>query len=143
MEVKTRHWIEEIVVFRDDQLKMVSENYETIIENLKDEIQELQLNLDRATYKMEEIEEHLAVAQERFDGKVKELEMQKELSKNKDLVIKTQSENLKMLENNIKEFRVVKEELEINLNANIVNYKMREDEIETLLMVVSGVLVNE
>jgi hypothetical protein len=46
-----------------------------------------------------------------------------------------------MYEEKILEYRKSKEDLEINLNHNIVNYKMKEDELDTLLMVIEGILV--
>lgn len=47
-----------------------------------------------------------------------------------------------MYEEKIVEYRKLKEDLEINLNHNIVNFKMKEDELDTLLMVFEGILVN-
>ena len=47
-----------------------------------------------------------------------------------------------MYEDKIIEYRKSKEDLEINLNHFIVNYKMKEDELDTLLMVIEGILVN-
>jgi len=32
-------------------------------------------------------------------------------------------------------------DLEINLNQTIVNFKMKEDELDTLIMVIEGILV--
>ena len=46
-----------------------------------------------------------------------------------------------MYEEKICEYRKLKEDLEINLNHNIVNFKMKEDELDTLLMVFEGILV--
>ena len=34
----------------------------------------------------------------------------------------------------------IRDGLELNLNQNIVNYKMKEDELETLLIVIEGML---
>lgn len=46
-----------------------------------------------------------------------------------------------MYEEKIAEYKNLKEDLEINLNQNIVNFKMKEDELDTLLMVMGGILV--
>jgi cell fate (sporulation/competence/biofilm development) regulator YlbF (YheA/YmcA/DUF963 family) len=46
-----------------------------------------------------------------------------------------------MYEDKIAEYKKYKEDLEINLNQNIVNFKMKEDELDTLLMVIEGILV--
>jgi hypothetical protein len=47
-----------------------------------------------------------------------------------------------MYEEKISEYKKSKEDLEINLSQNIVNFKMKEDELDTLLMVIEGILVN-
>lgn len=47
-----------------------------------------------------------------------------------------------MYEEKIAEYKKSKEDLEISLNQNIVNFKMKEDELDTLLMVIEGLLVN-
>jgi cell fate (sporulation/competence/biofilm development) regulator YlbF (YheA/YmcA/DUF963 family) len=46
-----------------------------------------------------------------------------------------------MYDEKIADYRKSKEDLEINLNHNIVNFKMKEDELDTLLMVLEGILV--
>jgi hypothetical protein len=46
-----------------------------------------------------------------------------------------------MYEEKIAEYKKSKEDLEISLNQNIVNFKMKEDELDTLLMVIEGLLV--
>lgn len=46
-----------------------------------------------------------------------------------------------MYEEKIVEYKKSREDLEINLNQNIVNFKMKEDELDTLLMVIEGLLV--
>jgi hypothetical protein len=46
-----------------------------------------------------------------------------------------------MYEEKITEYKKSKEDLEINLSQNIVNFKMKEDELDTLMMVVEGILV--
>ena len=47
-----------------------------------------------------------------------------------------------MYEDKICEYKKSKEDLELNLNQNIVFYKMKEDELDTLMMVMEGILVN-
>ena len=46
-----------------------------------------------------------------------------------------------MFEDKIAEFKKSKEDLEVSLSQNIVNFKMKEDELDTLLMVIEGILV--
>jgi cell fate (sporulation/competence/biofilm development) regulator YlbF (YheA/YmcA/DUF963 family) len=48
-----------------------------------------------------------------------------------------------MYEEKIAEYKKSKEDLEISLNQNIVNFKMKEDELDTLLMVIEGILVKK
>ncbi len=46
-----------------------------------------------------------------------------------------------MYEEKIAEYKKSREDLEISLNQNIVNFKMKEDELDTLLIVMEAVLV--
>jgi hypothetical protein len=46
-----------------------------------------------------------------------------------------------MYEEKINELKKSKEDLEINLSQNIVNFKMKEDELDTLLIVIEGIMV--
>ena len=141
IESKTRQYVDDVKRFREEQVHTVSDSYEAIIGQLRDELNEAQLNLDKATYKIAEMEELVAGLQEKMVCCEKECIRQQELAASRELIIKTQRENSKMLENNIREFKILKEELEISLKANIVNFKMKEDELETLLFAVSAILV--
>ena len=62
------------------------------------------------------------------------------ISNSKDTLIKKQKEEIKLLNEKIKELKKIKEDLDLNLNKNILNYKMKEDELETMVMVIDGML---
>jgi hypothetical protein len=47
-----------------------------------------------------------------------------------------------MYEEKLSEYEKSKEDLEINLSQNIYSFKMKEDEVDTLIMVLESVLVN-
>jgi hypothetical protein len=62
-----------------------------------------------------------------------------ELSKSKDNLINTQNDTIKMYQDKINEYKKTKEDLEFSLGQNIYNFKMKEDEFESLLMVFEAV----
>ena len=45
-----------------------------------------------------------------------------------------------MYEEKITDYKKLKEDLELSLAKNIYNFKMKEDEFETLLMVIEGIV---
>ena len=141
IEGKTKNWIEEVKQFKEDQLKVISENYESMLNKTREELEDAQLNNERLNYKLSEETQLKENFKDKFEESMKDVDRYKEISKNKDVIIKTQKENLAIMESSIKDLKNIKEELEISLNANIVNFKMKEDELETMLLVVSGILV--
>ena len=141
IEGKTKNWIEEVKQFKEDQLKVISENYESMLNKTREELEDAQLNNERLNYKLSEETQLKENFKDKFEESMKDVDRYKEISKSKDVIIKTQKENLAIMESSIKDLKNIKEELEISLNANIVNFKMKEDELETMLLVVSGILV--
>ena len=70
----------------------------------------------------------------------KELEDTKEIANSKNELIDKQKETITMLEERVSGLEKENADLEVNLNKNVFNYKMKEDEIETLVMVFGGIL---
>ena len=71
------------------------------------------------------------------DKQIKELD---EISKSKDNLVKTQNEAIKMYEDKINDYKKLKEDLELSLAKNIYNFKMKEDEFDSLFMVIEGII---
>ena len=71
---------------------------------------------------------------------MKQLSELNEISNSKDNLIKTQNEAIKMYEDKIKDDKKLKEDLELSLAKNIYNFKMKEDEFDSLFMVIEGII---
>ena len=54
--------------------------------------------------------------------------------------METQNNLLKVYEDKIKDYKKMKEDLELNLAKNVYNFKMKEDEFESLFMVIEGIV---
>ena len=126
--------------FWEKQIKELGENYEKEIKKLKDEYDMINLEL---TKKNNDISEQSKL-KEGCEIQLKETEKQinelSELSKSKDELIETQNQTLKVYEDKINEYKKTREDLELSLAKNIYNFKMKEDEFESLFMVIEGIV---
>ena len=124
----------------EKQIKELGENYEKEIKKLKDEYDTINLEL---TKKNIDINEQIKL-KEGCEIKLKESEKQlneiNELSKSKDDLIETQNQTLKVYEDKINSYKKMKEDLELSLAKNIYNFKMKEDEFDSLFMVIEGIV---
>jgi hypothetical protein len=108
---------------------------------VKDELEEAQLNLARMQYKLDE-EIHLKETfKKNYNDSKKQASDYAEISANKDSIITKLKELTFVLEQKLTNLTHVKEDLEIRLNNYIINSRMKEDELETLLIVTEGILV--
>ena len=126
--------------FWEKQIKELGENYEKEIKKLKDEYDIINLEL---TKKNNDISEQSKL-KEGCEIQLKETEKQinelSELSKSKDELIETQNQTLKVYEDKINEYKKTREDLELSLAKNIYNFKMKEDEFDSLFMVIEGIV---
>ncbi len=126
--------------FWEKQIKELGENYEKEIKKLKDEYDVINLEL---TKKNNDISEQSKL-KEGCEIQLKETEKQinelSELSKSKDELIETQNQTLKVYEDKINEYKKTREDLELSLAKNIYNFKMKEDEFDSLFMVIEGIV---
>ena len=126
--------------FWEKQIKELGENYEKEIKKLKDEYDMINLEL---TKKNNDISEQSKL-KEGCEIQLKETEKQinelSELSKAKDELIETQNQTLKVYEDKINEYKKTREDLELSLAKNIYNFKMKEDEFDSLFMVIEGIV---
>jgi len=77
----------------------------------------------------------------KYEEAVKEASSYQQISSTKENIITKQKEMLEFNEEKITNLMKIKEDLEIKLSHAIINSKMREDELETLLIIMEGVLV--
>ena len=140
---KSNSWIEEIKAFREVQVKTMSDLYEENLKKFNNKINELKLELTQKDFNLSE-QTHL---KESFETKYKEANKQIEelnnISKSKDNLINTQNDAIKMYEDKIGEYKRTKEDYELSLNKYIVNFKMKEDELETMISVIDAIITKK
>ena len=140
IENNMKNWINEIKNYKENQFKSLNENYEKNIKNIKNDLDETNLKL---TKKESEFNNQIEIS-ENFKSQFNEANLKvnqlNEITKSKDNLINTQNDTIKMYEDKIKDFNNDKDKLEMLLNSNIVNFKMKEDEVETILMVIECML---
>jgi hypothetical protein len=108
---------------------------------LKDELEVCQSSLMQLQIKMEEEIQSKENYKNKYEEALKESSNYQLISTTKENIISKQKEMLEFNEEKILNLLKIKEDLEIKLSHAIINSKMREDELETLLIVVEGILV--
>ena len=126
--------------FCQNQIKELGENYEKELNKIKNDYDIINFELVKKNMEINEANK----SKEIFEMKIKETEKQinelSEISKSKDDLIETQNQTLKTYEDKINEYKKMKEDLELSLAKNIYNFKMKEDEFDSLFMVIEGIV---
>ena len=140
---KANNWIEEIKNFKEAQFKSMNDLYEDNYKKIQNQVNELKLELTQKDVNLTE-QIHL---KESFETKCKEANKQIEelynISKSKDNLISTQNDAIKMYEDQIGQYKRTKEDYELSLNKYIVNFKMKEDEIEYIMGAIEGIITKK
>ena len=137
---KSKNWIEEINQFHEDQIYNLTNNYEKIIQQLKEEIENLQFSLEKNSLSLnEEIIKNNELT-ENITGIEKRIDEYESILESKDKIISSQKENIQLLNKKINEIQSLKNELEDNVNKSYLQAKMKEDEVDTLVMILDGIL---
>ena len=139
IEGKINVCVTDIKSFFEKQIKTMNENYENEIKKMKDEYNELNFEL---TKKKVDINEQTKLKEEyekRLKESVKQVNELNEMAKSKDSLITSQSDALRMYEDKINDYKKMKEDLELSLAKNIYSFKMKEDEFDSLYMVLEGI----
>ena len=126
--------------FWEKQIKELGENYEKEIKKLKDEYDMINLELTKKNndiIEQSKLKEGCEIQLKETEKQINELS---ELSKSKDELIETQNQTLKVYEDKINEYKKTREDLELSLAKNIYNFKMKEDEFDSLFMVIEGIV---
>ena len=139
VEDKLNNCVNDIKTFCDKQVKTMNDNYEKEIKKVKDKYDELSFELTKKNAEVQEQTELKEVNENKLKDNIKQMEELNELSKSKDNLINTQNDTIKMYQDKINEYKKTKEDLEFSLGQNIYNFKMKEDEFESLLMVFEAV----
>lgn len=92
IEGKSRNWVEEIRLFREDQIRAISENYEKSLAKAKDELEECNFNLTKLSYSLNEEVQLKETYKNKFEDAKKEVQEYINISNYKDSIINTQKE---------------------------------------------------
>ena len=132
--------IEEIKNFCQTQIKEMEENYRKEILRANEQNKDLSKSLDEANIILKEQKKNNEVSENKLKSKENEInQLNKKIEEiNKLLSIKTKliESYTEKIERNNKKIN----DLEISLCQNIYNYKMAEDDFETLLIIFQGIL---
>ena len=140
---KANSWIEEIRLFRETQIKTMTELYEESIKKYNNKINELNLELTKKIQSLYEEEQMKKNFETKYNESNKEIEELNTLLKSKESLINTQNEAIKIYENKINELKKNIEHYELSLNKYIVNFKMKEDELETMISVIDAIITKK
>jgi len=92
IEGKSKNWIEEIRLFREDQIRAISENYEKSLSKAKDELEEANFNLTQITFQLNEEIQLKDTFKAKFEDAKKEVQEYKNMMDQKDNIIQTQKD---------------------------------------------------
>ena len=137
---KSKNWIEEINQFHEDQIYNLTNNYEKIIQQLKEEIENLQFSLEKNSLSLNEQIIKNNELTENLTGIEKRIDEYESILESKDKIINSQKENIQLLNKKINEIQSLKNELEDNVNKSYLQAKMKEDEVDTLVMIIESIL---
>jgi len=140
VEDKLTNCVSDIKSFCDKQVKTMNDNYEKEIKKVKDKYDELNFQLTKKNAEVKEQTELKEVNENKLKENNKQMNELNELSKSKDNLINTQNDTIKMYQDKINEYKKMKEDLELSLAQNIYNFKMKEDEFDSLFMVFEGII---
>ena len=108
---------------------------------LKDELEVAQSDLMQVQIKIEEEIQAKENYKNKYEDALKESLSYQQISSTKENIIKKHMEMWEFKEEKNSNLRKFIEELEIKLSHAIINSRMKEDELETLLIVLEGILV--
>ena len=143
MEEKLKNCVTDIRAFCEKQMKEMNENYEKEIKKVKDQYEELSFELAKKNNEIKEEIEKNAISENKLKESAKQINEINEISKSKDNVIKSQNDAIKKYEDKVNDYKKLKEDLELSLAKNIYNFKMKEDEFDSLFMVIEGILAKK
>jgi len=133
IENKLSNVLNDVKNFCSLQIKTVSENYEKLIKKSKNDFEELNFELSKKDYALNEQMLLKETYEKKFNESNKSIEKLKSMTQDKENVINTQKSSFQVYDTRIND-------LEIKLAENICNLKMKEDECESLFMIIPYIL---
>ena len=140
LENKINNWKDDIKNYKEDEIREINEQYEIKLKNIKSEIEEIKFELTKKKYELNEQIQFKNIYEKKDNENKTHTKQLKEQITSFENLLKTQEENVNILKQKEKNYLNEKNNLEIALNKNIVDFKMKEDEFETLMILVGNIL---
>ena len=128
IETKLNNVLNDVKNFCSLQIKTVSDNYEKLIKKAKSDFEELNFESSKKDFALNEQILLKETYEKKYNESNKSIESYKSMTQDKENLINTQKESFKVYENRIND-------LEIKLAENIYNLRMKEDEFDSLIMI--------
>ena len=143
IEDKLKNCVTDLRTFCDNQVKSMNDNYEKEIKKVKDQYEELSFELSKKNAEVQEKIDQKEASENKLKETSKQITELQEISNSKDSLIKTQGDALKMYEEKVNDYIKQKENLEMSLAKSIYDFKMKEDEFDSLFMVIEGIIARK
>ena len=133
IENKLNNILNDVKNFCNLQIKNVSNNYEQIIQKIKNEKEEMNFELSKTTFALKEQMKLKETYEKKFSESNKSIDNLKTMVQDKENLINTQKSAFKVYEDRINDS-------EMKMAENIINLKMKEDEFESLFMIIENII---
>ena len=140
MEKKSKSWTDEVILFRENHLKTMQNIYNEKLNTLKAENNELKLKVDKYEYSLSEESRANEDLKQKLENIITEKNEVNSISKSKDAIIEIQKTQIELFENKQKEWEEEKDVLEIKICQYVSSNRIKEDEIETMIMIIDSIL---
>jgi hypothetical protein len=128
IENKLNNVLNDVKNFCTLQIKTVSDNYEKLLKKAKTDFEELNFELSKKDYALNEQILLKETYEKKFNESNNSIEKLKSMTQDKENVINTQKSSFKVYEDRIND-------VEMQLAKNIYNLRMKEDEFDSLFMI--------
>ena len=138
IEQKINLMIEEINIFFESKIKLLEECYQKRFEIILEDNNKLKMEILKEKYNAIDINVKEKVSYEiinEFEEQIKEL---RNIIESKDNIINLEREKSRVLNNELNELQKKYSELQMQNSQNVFALKMKEDEVETLIMIIDA-----
>ena len=135
--------IKDVRTVCESLIKSMDDRYKKEIEKVEGQCEELSFEMNKIDYKLKEQTQLRETSENKLNESLIQIKQLKENCTFKDNSIKTQSELIKLYEDKIENNKKKIDDLEMSLCKNIYGYKMAEDDFETLIIVVQGLITKD
>ena len=130
---KLNNILNDVKNFCSNQIRTVSDNYEKIIKKVKNDFEELNFELSKKDFALNEQLLLKETYEKKFNESNKIINDLKSIAQDKENLINTQKSSFKVYEDRIND-------VEMKYAENVCNLKMKEDEFDNIIMIIQSML---